>query len=67
MRWADSITGSMDMNLGQTLGNSGAQRSLTCCNPQGLKESAGLKEKRLNNQDTNVLVSPRIPAVVQYY
>ena len=38
MRWLDSITDSMDMNL-QTLGVSGGQGSLACCRLWGHKES----------------------------
>ena len=37
MRWLDSITNSMDMNL-STLGDSGGQKSLACCSPWDHKE-----------------------------
>ena len=39
VRWLDSITNSMDMNLKQTLGDSGGQRSLACCSPWSHKGS----------------------------
>ena len=38
MRWSDSITNSMNMNLSKLLWT-GGQRSLACCNPWGCKES----------------------------
>ena len=38
VRWLDSITNSMDMNLKQTLGDSGGQRSLACCSPRGHRD-----------------------------
>ena len=36
MRWLDGITDSMDVE--QTPGDSGGQRSLVCCGPWGRKE-----------------------------
>ena len=39
MRWLESITNSVDMNLKQTLGDSGGQRSLACCSPWSYKGS----------------------------
>ena len=38
MRWLDSITDSMDMNLSR-LGDNGEQRSLVGCSPWGREES----------------------------
>ena len=38
MRWLDSITDSMDMNLSKP-GDSEGQGSLACCSPWGHKES----------------------------
>jgi len=38
MRWLDSITDSMDMNLSKP-GDSEGQGSLACCSPWGCKES----------------------------
>ena len=39
MRWLDSVTDSMDMGFGQTLGDTGGQRSLVCFSPWSHKES----------------------------
>ena len=39
MRWLDSITSSMDMNLNKTLGDSKGRGSLVCLSTWGLKES----------------------------
>ena len=39
MRWLDGIMDSMDMSLGQTLGDGKGQGSLEACSPWGLKES----------------------------
>ena len=49
MRWLDSITDSMDMNLSK-LGDSEGQGSLVCCSPWGRKESD--TTERLNNNIT---------------
>ena len=38
-RWLDTFTDSMDMELEQTLGDSGGQGSLACCSPWGHRES----------------------------
>ena len=46
MRWLDSITDSMDMNLSKP-GDSEGQGSLACCSPWGRKESD--TTERLNN------------------
>ena len=47
MRWLDGIMDSMDMSLGQTLGDGKGQGSLEACSPWGLKESN--MTWRLNN------------------
>ena len=39
MRWLDSITDSVDINLSKPLGDSEGQRSLACYSPWGCKES----------------------------
>ena len=39
MKWLDSITDSMNMNLSKTLRESGGQRSLVCFSSSGCKES----------------------------
>ena len=39
MRWLDSITDSMEMNLSKKKFNSEGQRSLACCSPWGCRES----------------------------
>ena len=39
MRWLDSITDSVNMNLSKNLGDSGGQGSLVCCSPRDQKES----------------------------
>ena len=41
MRWLDDITDSMDMNLGQTPGDSEGQGGVACCSPWGW---AGLRD-----------------------
>ena len=38
MRWLDSITNFMDVNLSK-LGDSEGRESLACCSPWGCKES----------------------------
>ena len=38
MRWLDGITDSVDMNLGQTLGDGEGQGSLVCYSPWDHKE-----------------------------
>ena len=52
MRWLDSITNSMDMNLSKLRG-SGGQRSLACCSPRGHKES----QTQLSNWITTTALS----------
>ena len=54
IRWLDSITDSMDMNL-STLGDSGGHRSLVCCSPWGHKESA-----RLSNWTTTTRIETQV-------
>ena len=45
MRWLDGITDTMNMELGQTLGDSEGQGSLACCIPWGRKESDTMTTK----------------------
>ena len=54
MRWLDSIMDSIDTNL-QALGDSGGQRSLECCSPQGSKESDTTQplQNNKNKKDKN--------------
>ena len=40
MRWLDSNTNSMDMNLNKLKRDGEGQGSLACCSPGGCKESA---------------------------
>ena len=49
MRWLDSITDSMNMNLSKLLGDSKGQGSLVCCSPWGRKESD--RTEQLNNNN----------------
>ena len=53
MRCLDSITDSMDMNLGE-LQEMKRQRGLVCCSPWGHKESD--KTAQLNNNNTNIFL-----------
>ena len=39
MRWLGGVINSVDMSFEQILGNAEGQGSLTCCSPQGRKES----------------------------
>ena len=39
MRWLDTVTDPMDMNLEQTPGTGEGQGSLECCSPWDHKES----------------------------
>ena len=39
MRWLDSITDAMNIELGQTLGDGEGQGGLVCCSSWGHKES----------------------------
>ena len=43
MRWLDSLTDSMGMNLGK-LGDSEGQASLACCSLWGVKELTRLSD-----------------------
>ena len=53
MRWLDSITDSMDMNLSKfkwwMMGDGGGQGSLACCSPWGHKESNMTQQLNNNN------------------
>ena len=49
MRWLDSITDSVDMNLSKPWRDSGGQGSLACCSPWGCKES-DMTEQLNNNK-----------------
>ena len=51
MRWLESITDSMDMNLSKHWGDGEGQESLACCRPWGRKESDVTKQ--LNNSNNN--------------
>ena len=42
MRWLDGITNTMDLKLGQTLGDGEGQRGLVCCSPWGCKNRTWL-------------------------
>ena len=46
MRWLDSITNSMDMNVSR---DSEGQGSLACCSPWGCKESDTTQQSSKNN------------------
>ena len=50
MKWLDSITDSMDMNLSKTLRDSGGQRSLACCSSLGYNESDTTQGLNSNNK-----------------
>ena len=39
LRWLDSITSSLEVNVSKTLRDSGGQGSLVCCSPWDYKES----------------------------
>ena len=51
MRCLYSIADSVNMNLGQTLGDGEGQGGLACCNPWGHKELD--TTERLNNNNNN--------------
>lgn len=54
MRWLDSISDSMDVNLSKLWDLVKDMRSLVCCSPRGCKESD--MTYRLNNNNTTVLL-----------
>ena len=63
MRWLDSITNSMDMNLSK-LGDSVGQGSLACCNLWGRKESD--MTEQLNWTEAVILNAVAVPNVVSF-
>ena len=50
MRWLDSITSSMDMNLSK-LGDGEGQGSLACCSPWGCKVRHDLATEQQRQQN----------------
>ena len=57
MRWLDSITDSMNMNLSK-LGDGEGQGSLACCSPWGFKESDTTYWLNNSNVTQNIIFSP---------
>ena len=51
MRWLDSVTDSMDMNLSKLWEMVKGQGSLACCSPKGRNKSD--RNERLNNNIGN--------------
>ena len=49
MRWSDSITDSMNMNLSKPLGDSGGQGSLAWCSPWGCRVRYDLVTEQQQN------------------
>ena len=49
MRWLDSMTDSINMNLSKRQGDSEGQRNLAGCIPQSHKESGTATEQQFNN------------------
>ena len=62
MRWLESITDSMNMNLSINLGNSGGQGSLVCCSPWGRKSQMWLSDWTIS---TTLQMSP-FPPIYPY-
>jgi len=70
MRWLDSVSVSMDMNLSKPWANSGGQRSLAYCSPWGHKElntTLWVNSSNSNQNSSVQFISVQLLSCVQLF